>query len=262
MGFTPIVVFCFCVLGIFGLFMVSMPSDFLILSDTWNPDYIEKDVADYYSQNNVTMFESADQFNLTYPDSHASAYGLPDPQQLQTWWGYHAFPYWGSGQYLEVRHLKQNLWGWWYDIEYLELSRDTVARVGGIAGQWVVRKQHLETGWDSDANHTFLEWYGTSGVRMTMFVLPSNVSWDIGQAWDQGELSFMISYEIDWNATNLNAWNILFQLLTFQSPNLGIPGIAGIIFDLILAIPIYICVGIAVIKLIQSMIPFIKGLHD
>lgn len=265
------VIFAFCFLGCFALFMGTMPVDFI--SQTWNPTYIEKEVAQFYSITNSTLYINTETFNLSYPESKSYAWGLPDGHEIEFWWGFYTFPYEYPRalhyQSLQVRHTWDGLFGWWREYEILHKIDPYWSRTKtpdyvygeGYADIITLRRVDLETLFDPSTNSSFCAWE-KSGYKTNAHIFSPNASWTIGEAWDNNELSFMVSWEIDWNSTNINAWTLLGQLLTFQSPNLGIGGVWGVVFDTMIAIPIWIFTAIAVIKLIQSMIPFLNGLRE
>jgi len=238
-----------------------MPQQFI--QQTWNPTYTEKTVAKYYSEQNVTMYNNQDSFNLTYPSSHKNSYGLPDPQQIETWWGYQFLGQQGSNEYIEVRYLKNNFFGWWYDMEYLTLSESTENKLGKLSySRAGITKEDLAKLWNPQSEASFVEWESGSGLHFNMFICPYNSSWDIEESWENGNLTFYISYELDLNATSMNAWGIMFRLITFQSPNLGISGVGGDIANTLIGAIFWIFVGILVIKIVFAVIPFIRGVPD
>lgn len=227
----------------FTTLMVLMPTQFI--TQTWNPTYEEKEAGNYYSVNNVTQYASTYSFNLTFPSYNATDFGLPSGQQLQFWWGVTL----GVGKSFQVRHLTDQFFGWWWGWHNLEFDNGEIA----------LSRSDLAERMDTDTN-TSLFWVDCDHVRTSIFIIPYQASWNITESWDNDELRFVTSYEVDWNASSVNAWTVLGQLLSFQSPNLGIVGIGGVILDTILALPFYILTGIAVIMLVQSMLPFIRGL--
>ena len=75
-------------------------------------------------------------------------------------------------------------------------------------------------------------------------------------------MNITASWELDLNATHMSAWTVMSSLLLFQAPNLGISGLGGVVMNFLIATPFYIAVTICIIKIAQSVIPFIKGLSE
>lgn len=258
--FSKLAIFAFCYLAVFAVLMGNMPVQYLSL--TWNPTYSDTNVARKYSIYNITMYASSEALDLTYPDSKAYSYGLPDGQQIQFWWGDDLVTWiplsisplqLASVKVLQVRHLTDQIFGIWYGWHRLEHSNTSLAKH--------IFKADLERNWDATMNASFF-WSECEHKRLNMFIEPYNATWTIGEAWDNNHLNITASWEIDWNATHLSAWTVLGRLLSFQSPNLGIAGVGGIIFDTILATPFWVMTAILIIKIVQSFLPFIRGVDD
>lgn len=56
-----------------------------------------------------------------------------------------------------------------------------------------------------------------------------------------------------------SAWTLLAQILTFQSPDLGIPGIGGTILSYILGAGIWASIVLLIFAAVTSVIPTISG---
>jgi hypothetical protein len=54
-------------------------------------------------------------------------------------------------------------------------------------------------------------------------------------------------------------FSLLGQILTFQAPVLGVPGIFGSILNAIIAIPLYATTGYLIYKLIAGIAPWLSG---
>lgn len=249
--FSKLLIFSFCFLGVFGLIMATMPTEFA--SQAWNAGYIEKEAAEYFSMANVTQYQNVLNFNISYPGSKQYDFGLPSGQKIEFWWDQKLMGTAGWQKVFQVRHLTDQFWGYWYGWHALEFDR-----VYFSTDKTILFKGDLEHFWDDSINAS-LFWCECDHIRTNVLFIPYNSSWTIGESWDNDELKVVTSYEMDWNATGLSSWTILGQLLTFQSPNLGIGGIGGTILNTLIALPVWVSIAICVIKLVQSMIPFIKG---
>jgi hypothetical protein len=82
----------------------------------------------------------------------------------------------------------------------------------------------------------------------------------MAESWTNGNVT--VSWGDQMNLTNsgISAFTIIAQLLTFQTPNLGLPaGIAGDFITSLIAIPLWFAIIFVAYKLICGIIPFISG---
>ena len=96
-------------------------------------------------------------------------------------------------------------------------------------------------------------------VQMNIIFTSYNDSWNIGESWDNGYISWYSSYGVDLNQTGLNAWNVLGQLLAFQAPDLGIGGLGGQLANGALSAAVWAVIAIVVVKITLGVIPFLSG---
>jgi len=236
--------------------METMPSDFIYAD--WEATYgdADEEVVAFYSLHNITMYQQGEEFVATYPGS--TEFDFPVGQgddKIEYWWN--DVYYLGSyAKVFQVRHLTDQILGYWYGWHSLHFDN-----IVGSTEEWNIVKYDLTERWDSELNGS-LFWAECDHARLNVIFQPNGTYTDIGESWDNNELRVLTSFEIDFNATSMSAWTVLGRLLTFQSPHLGIPGVGGFLFNTLISGVFTVIVAILIIKVVQSMIPFIKGTDD
>lgn len=267
--FTKSLLFMFCFIGLFTVLIAGIPSGFYAaqtLPDTdagANPETIQT-----LSMNNLTVYNTAGEDEMTYP--YSSLEDSPSPPNwlitgttddyVEVWWSVE--PY--VGPMLEIRHVQKNYflgYGYWRLVDKLGVTyiNGTAVSTNNV----LITKAMLQAGWNSETNGS--GFYAECPHTMTSVVFAiHNTTRDatISAAWDSGEIDYALSYERNWNATSLNAVNLLGQILTFRAPDFGIGGFAGLVVGELIRIPFTILAVVAAIKLIQSVLPWIKGIVD
>lgn len=261
-AFSRMALYIFTFIGVFALLFGFIDGRFFIVSYSSSAGY-DADIAETFSLANVTMYNNVGNDNMTYPYSsyhdnspHDWSAGLPSGQYLEVWWENPVYvpPF---VRILEFRHIEEVWWG-------LQIhDRMTFTGISGtVYPDERLTEYNLLDEYNSATNGS--SFYAQCGHMMVSAIFEYNQTkyTDIEDAWDNDEISYTFSYEVDWNATQVSALTILGKLLTFQSPSLGITGIGGTILNMLIAIPIWIMTAILIIKLIQSVIPFIGGVDD
>ena len=254
-SFSKMVIFIFCTIGLFSLLFSLIPAQFFEASYSASIG-VDKEVAEYFSTANVTLYGNAGSDNMSYQyssyDDHPGApefgSGLPENQYVEVWWG----DTMGNPQ-LEFRHIEAVWWGRQLH-DYLRFELPNKTRV------WYLHPDWIELNYDDAINGSvYYTWCNHISVSTIITFNQSEYS-TIKEAMLDGELGYVLSYEPNWNASSVSAFTILGQLLTFQNPDLGIPGDAGIVFNTMVALPFWIMTAILILLVIQSLIPFIKGI--
>lgn len=264
--FTRTLIFLFCFIGIFALLVALIPIGF-IASPFSSSAGSTKTIASRFDMGNITVYNTRGTDNMTYP--YGSLSDAPDPPQwlipsttddfLEVWWAY------GSpwGKMLQFRHSVRHYIPWiWYSYHFFAIYyADTRDLIEG--GNTIFNVDQLTTAWNDESNSSNF-YLDCTHIYASVMIGIYNTSRDgsIEEAWINGEMTYAISYEKNWNATNINAFTLLASLIMFQAPDLGIGGIFGQILNLVIALPFWIITVIAIIKLIQSLIPWIKGVED
>jgi hypothetical protein len=266
MAFAKMLIFAFSFVGIFLLLFATIPGDFFTASYDASVGE-EQAVIEYLSLNNVTAYKTQGHDNMTHEynslTDHPDAPQFPllgDDQYLEVVWDTTPAPL-PAIKYLECGHARKAtflFWGYWNrEDDFLFSSTKTNIKYGKF-----LHLEDLITEYDEATNGSAFYARCSHAVVSIVYGYNSSEYSSLTDAWNSGELGYYLSYQLDFNATGVNAWNLLGQLLTFQNPDLGIGGTAGNILNAFIAIPLWIIVVILIILLVQSMIPFISGLRD
>jgi len=258
--FTKTLLFVFAFIGFFAILFGTIQGDFYDNQTAFTASAgSNKEVAEYFDLANVTLYANAGSDNMTYPYSSwfdngkEWAGGLPSGQYLEVWWASEVPPIYTV---IEFRHV-EDFWGGIRLIDRCSFKTKDKIDIGQF-----MFKTHLVNNYDAEDNGTTF-YASCSHLAVSTIISYNQTKYtNIAQAWDNGELDYVLSYEVDWNATSISGLNILGKLLTFQNPNLGITGIFGTTLNLAIAIPFWVMTTILIIKLVQSVIPFIKGLSE
>lgn len=246
----------FVFLGFFALLITWMPSEFLELGVTTTAQ--DKEAADFFTAQNVTMYNHTLSIDLTYGSSVQNQSGLPEGQMLEFWWDEEYVLGYSIGDMLEIRHLTDNLWGWWWGKHWLEVQEPYVTQGGVSQPDLGLKKDEVLALFDAKYNASYCE-FACEHIAIKLFILPYNQSWTLEESWDNGYLKLFTSYDIDWTKTGTSMWTVLMQLMTFQNPNLGIGGVGGAIIGTGLALFLWANVAILVYAIVTAVIPFISG---
>jgi len=254
--FSKMLIYLFVVVGVFAVLFASIPGAFFEAAFSSSMG-VDKEIAEWFDLANVTMYGDTGNDNMTWeyssyhdhPDAPQFPAGLPSGHYLEVWWGYDLI------QVLEFRLIHEVWWG--LDILDRLRFRNEEGDKLGIR----LYDADLEAAWNSEINGSV---FYASGRLSTSAIFSYNQTKysSITEAWNNYEISYASSYEVDWNATQVSALTILGQLLTFQNPDLGITGEGGYILNMLIAIPFLVMTVILIIKLIQSVIPLISGIDE
>lgn len=259
--FAKLAIYVFTFLGVFALLFGFIDGRFFLVSYSANAGY-DPEIAERFSLANVTMYANTGNDNMTYAYSsyhdnspHEWSAGLPSGQYLEVWWSNPVYvpPF---VRILEFRHIEKVWWG----LQIHDRFSFKGAKSGVEYPDERLTEYNLLDEYDSATNGS--SFYAECAHIPVSVIFEYNQTKysDIEDAWDNDEISYTLSYEVDWNATQVSALTILGKLLTFQSPDLGITGDGGLILNGLIAIPFIIMVIVLIILLVQSVIPFIRGL--
>jgi hypothetical protein len=256
-------IFVFFVLAFFGLMMTAMPTDLKYPSLSATYGNSQNSIANHFSTANVTQYSSLGQDNMTYP--YTSLTDAPSPPEwnitgqadhyLEVWWSQDSFEGGGGSYYqeaLELRHTSKVWYGWTFSRLEIRYANNT------DIGEYIF-KSHLEAAWDSSINASVF--YTSGDIATSIILTPTNTSKTIGEAWDDGEISYSISYELNTDLTKYSIWGFVLGLFSFQAIDLGVGGTVGILFNALINIPLTAATYYIFIKVTLAIIPFIPGLH-
>lgn len=249
MNLNSMFVGIFVFLGLFAILLVTMPTEFKQLGI--DADVMDKEACSYFDEHNVTMYNNTATINLQYGVSNKSDFG---GEIYEFWWDYETH---FTRDMLEVRHLTDELWGWWYGWHYLVMPESDWSRTTLGTGIGIDRDGLLEL-FDEDYNATVAT-FACEHINFNLYIVTANQSWTLEESWDNKKLKIFTSYEIDWTKTGTNMWRVMFQLLTYQNPDLGIPGIGGMILSHAVSLTLTASILLLSFALITSVIPFIRG---
>jgi len=253
MNLNKMFVFIFVFFGFFSALLVTMPTQFVILGVGANVQ--DKEAVDFFNEHNVTAYNQTLSLNLTCPGSEKRDYGLPEGQQLEFWWSVMV-----GTKIFQVRHLTDNFWGWWWGYHMLTVQEPYRSKLKDPRYPDTLVKEDVVTNlFDEDYNASYCEFACGCGISLKLFIMTYNQSWTLSESWDNNKLKLFTSYDIDWTKTGTSMWHIMGQLLAFQNPNLGVPGVFGYVLNKGLSLLLTASVLLLFFALITSVIPFIRG---
>jgi len=243
-----------------------MDSRFLAVQSL-NANYqTDKEAAEYFAMANITA-QTYTQFFLPYPSSRFEQFGLPTGHAIEFWWSIEtrAGPFFGR-KVFEVRHVWPGFLGLWNESENLAViypySLNVTFPEWGLWRSVPHGVDDLAELWENRVvNASYCEWQ-RGAYNTKTFIAPNDTVRTISESWDDGNMSFTVGFTYDWNQTNINAFDLLGQILFFQAPTLGVTGIVGTVLNAMIALPLWIMISIIALKLIQSVIPLIKGTDE
>ena len=256
--FSRMLIYVFVFLGFFALLLSTMPTDYLVTS--WDLEYqTDKEAAAVFQMANITAYRNLNTTTITWDSSILIDVGLAEGHYIQLWWANEV-----GRDYFEVRHIHEGPFGLYWEWERLSVT-PLYMEQAGISEPYHLGllRENMVNLWENQvANASYCEWH-KSGYYAQTFIMPYNDTWSIGESWDNQYLNVTLGYEFDYNATKINAFNLLGQILFFDAPSLGLgEGAHTTIFEAVIAIPLWIMIAILALILIQSVIPFIKGINE
>lgn len=255
MSLNKLFIFVFVFFGFFSILLATMPPEFRALNV--EADVHGKEARDYFTSQDVTMYNYTVSLNLTRGSSESEDFGLPDDEKLEFWWDWETTLMINKILF-ELRHTKPGLWGWWTDYHQLAVQEPYASDADVLYPTVGLQKEEVLALFDEDINASYCE-FACDHIHVKLFILPYNQSWTLEESWDNNKLKLYTSYGIDWTATGTSMWGILFQLLSFQDPNLGIPGDGGAIIGAGVSLFLWASIAIMAYAIITAIIPFIPG---
>ena len=262
-----VIVVSFVFLGLFTLLFQLMPSEYFSnQTDYAAPTTYENEVAKFYSTHNLTLYKNQWNFNITWGGSEHLENVPTEGHWIECHWNFE-FVYLDYA--MEVICFKHSWPSWffglWRESHYLELTstyRVETKYCYGFYGEfnlpyWAISKERLLQ-LAKGKNYTFFE-MSCGHITANFVITPTNASWTLEQAWDNGKLHVMMSYEIDWEAMKPTAWTLIGQLLTFKAPDLGVPGIGGQILSYMIGAVLWVAIAITIYTIATRLIPAVRG---
>jgi hypothetical protein len=260
-------------IGLFGFLVGLMPSDFFLNQSDYDvPTSRNQFTVSYLTANNLTVYSQTFSTTLNYPDYYYNQSGLPDDHRVEVFWedqGTALIPY----PVLYFKHAFPGVLGnLWLDYAYLEVQEPYLTTMGEKSpeGQALEDLSLLDLPVSASIDKTQLlrlsnngnssYFIVSDGVVTQNFVVmnPGNYS-SLETAYDAGILTILSSYEIDFELMKPNAFNLIAQLVTFQNPDFGIPGMFGEIITTGFSIAFWIVIAIIIYTVVTRLIPTIQG---
>jgi len=243
----------FVFFGVFALLTATIPGLFQSLGVTTSIQ--DKETIETFTAHNITVYNNTLSVNLTHGSEAFSNYGLPSPQRLHFWWG--AYPYYDV---IGITHQKQQAFGgWWWDWERLHVQQPYASDLQDPTVTFYLQEEDVVTNlWNSEVNGSYVE-MASSQITLNLIIQPRFVNQTMQQAWNNGTVTIYTSYTIDYTKTGESMWNILFQLLTFSNPDLGIAGLFGAILGHGLSLFLWASIGVIAFAIFTSVIPTVAG---
>ena len=245
-------------MSLFAFLYHEMPTDFFLNQDEYNLTF--QDSQEARADFNATDLEVYDSFGN---DSMAFEYTSLDnvPSEFETsisdryvevWWGYErsTFPPYVYPAF-EIRDTSIG----WFGIRTLN-ERALLIVNGQEIGTYLTAEK-IDSYGLSDLENLTISTQAT--YISTSIILHALENETIGESFDNGELGYSISYEIDFEAMKPSAWMLIGQLITFQAPNFGLPTIIEQIVSYTFSLGVWIVVALIAYTIITKLIPTIQG---
>lgn len=238
-------VFVLVLLFTFALFVSIVPASFIgtvdpaqmiyydDVPDNWVGDQIAGWDEQFSDYNNVTINKNWDEHDFTVGD-----------HDVQIIWGLWA----DEGDPLYFRHeVKWTIFTFYHDFDESPLSEDTIQE--NIVPSNPQTSKNIMT--CNNRQHAYT-WYVSVTYNITKFS-------SLEEAYDGNETyipELRIFIGLGWNSTigTLNAWNVVGQLLTFQTPDIG-----SNLMNTLIGFSLWSCIIYLAYRLIIMAIPFLGG---
>lgn len=245
-----------------------MPSEFF----EYQADYAptggqDQEVVEYFTANNITLYSETWSFNIT-ADNMEALEDIPAPDHQVEFWFYQG----NSGDhFIQLRHAEPWFWFWLiaHYIEPIEPFRSAMSYTG-YAGEntgflpvihWqpIITRDNIFELADGGDDCVFIA--SCSHLSLSIALVNYNTSeYDsLEESFDAGVLTVLSSYEIDFDAMKPTAFTLIAQLITFQEPDFGIPGIFGTIINYSIGIVFWITIAIIIYTIVTRLVPTIPG---
>lgn len=252
----------FMMLSLFTVIFAYMPSQFFAYqTGYYNQPVIEdREVAEKFNAMDLTLYKNTWSFNISFGEMQYREgvdAGLPEGHRLEFHWHYSPVVGSVSVPVIEIRHACPSwFFGLWLDFHRLRLISpyDEIAQTS--TPDLITKEALLNL---AQGNNYASFKVACEHICVQFLVVPYNQSWTLSESWDNGKLHVLCSYEIDWEAMKPSAWTLLGQLLTFQAPDLGVPGIGGKIISHIVGAILWSCMILLIYAAITRLIPMVKG---
>lgn len=238
-----------------------MPTDyFLNQSGIGNPNLVNQEVRDRFEATDLAVYSSFATDTAVY--TYSSISDGPSPpnwvtsisnRYLEIWWAPETIqgPDIFLGKTLEVRDTEKRSFITDYYV-MLDMCKLTVE--GQQVGVYLVNSTVATYGQGQNMTVTAKGSYLSASV-----IFRANGTDTVYEGWAAGTLQYDISFEISFDAMKPSAWMLIGQLVTFQAPDFGIPGLFGDILSYALGLGFWIAIALIAYTIITKLIPTIQG---
>lgn len=239
----------------------SFPSDFFVNQEEYSLSYQSQvEIQEEFNALDLTTYSSF--ANDTMNFGYTSIEDAPDPPQWETavsnryvevWWGSESIEgVGGNFDAFEIRDTEQRDF---LGIQYFVMLERADLIVDGEHFPYFFTRDNLED-YEDLYNLTIV---AEADFIRASIILKANGTDTLGESWDNDILIYSLSWEIDFDAMKPSVWLLLGQLLTFQSPDFGIPGVFGEIITYALSLVIWAVIILISYTVITKLIPTIQG---
>lgn len=245
--------------GVFAMLFSLMPSDLFAYQEDYNPvGGADPVVVDYFNARNITLYKSTWYFNFTFSyGDHMEV--LEDVPVTDSQIEFHGWQDIYGSKHIEFRHAEPSwFFGLWLQYHFLDLSDADFAKCGSGNFPWLLTRTMVVEDLALDTNSSaFL--MSCDHVSLSVVILNTGDYATLADSWDAGEITVLTSYEIDFDAMKPSAFTLITQLITFQDPDFGIPGMFGDIINYLFAVGFWIVVAIIIYTIITKLVPTVQG---
>jgi hypothetical protein len=237
-------IFVLVLLGVFFALISTMPSEFFFTPSRTYMQYIVPDNFNPMELGGIAFFTA---HNITY--SNMVTYTFTNSTlELRTHFSDRSYPF--VSKVVSFDHL------YWYFgpiFLYDEMQVET-------AGNYYITKADALSHWVSNVSKSKFSPVFCNHVRVTAWIYDPNSTRDnLGLAWDEGTVTVAIGFGFQYQEASLNGWSLIGALLGFQSPQVfGMTGLGATIANLLIALPIWGCIGYLVVRLLAVIIGMLK----
>jgi hypothetical protein len=244
----------------------NVPSDFSA-TPTWTSP-TQKQVSGYFSRANYTLYSSSAGANITTYPYYKTGINttLSTDDTLEIYWEDIVVTVLGHAPYTtSVMHMnhatQQYFWGikTYVSSHALTFTRSDHSSMSEV--ETYIERNDIVADWNLTGNNDCVFYGSCDHFVITLVLVPSNSTYPtLMDAWDaRTGITWLLSYEVNMNATSMSFWNILADLFSFKTLNLGIGGTAETMIGGCVAAFMIALVLIVIYKITTGLIPWISG---
>jgi len=250
----------FVFIGLFAVIFGFMPGGYLYGSYT-PPTTTERAVAAAFSANDITLYANSWNGTLTRDGAKLeNGSDLPEGHLISVQWittgGYsHVIAY----------HISPGTILWilpspFPDYEWMEITHDGIPVDQMFSSsEFGITRNVTEYAENNEAASFTAT---CAHATLNLLFMPKAPEDTLLESFDAGNMTLYASYEIDFESMKPSAWMLLSSVLSFQSPELGVPGDGGTILNYILGASLWAVIIVIVYTAVTRLIPTITGGMD